>query len=196
MPYGNTYSTSGAETFQYTGKQLDVPTGLYYYGYRYYDSQSGRFITQDTTQPILVAPQTLNRFSYALNNPSTNRDLDGRQSDPIEWLGPVIAAGILGPEALVAAAAILGIITLAEWAYNAYNGSRPPGLYYEPPNPVQSPDQLGAAAEQYMEHLRVQRLEASHIAKEVLDAVEHMLEGKMKDFGLKGPPDKVHGGWI
>jgi YD repeat-containing protein len=38
QPYGTGYATSGSESFQYTGKQLDAPTGLYHYGYRYYDT--------------------------------------------------------------------------------------------------------------------------------------------------------------
>ncbi len=49
LPYGASYATSGAENFQYTGKQLDVSTGLYYYGYRYYDAQSGRFTSLPCT---------------------------------------------------------------------------------------------------------------------------------------------------
>lgn len=52
QPYGALSATSGAETFQFTGKQLDAATGLYYYGYRYYDGGSGRFIIQD------IAPET------------------------------------------------------------------------------------------------------------------------------------------
>jgi RHS repeat-associated protein len=56
LPYGQPYATSGTENFQYTGKQLDVPTGLYYYGYRYLDSQSGRFMTQDVLPPNYMNP--------------------------------------------------------------------------------------------------------------------------------------------
>ncbi len=77
LPYGNTYATSGAEVFQFTGKQLDVATGLSYYGYRYYDSQSGRFMTLDLAQANYLNPQSLNRYTYALNNPERYVDPDG-----------------------------------------------------------------------------------------------------------------------
>ena len=77
LPYGSPYATSGAETFQYTGKMLDSSTGLYYYGYRYYDPQSGRFMTPDIGQPQYQNPQSINRYSYALNNPMVYTDPNG-----------------------------------------------------------------------------------------------------------------------
>ncbi len=77
LPYGNTYATSGAEAFQFTGKQLDVATGLSYYGYRYYDDQIGRFLTQDKGKSNLFTPQTLDRYSYVINNPNVYTDPDG-----------------------------------------------------------------------------------------------------------------------
>jgi RHS repeat-associated protein len=58
LPYGATYGTSGSERFQYTGKEFDVSTGLYYYGYRYYDGQSGRFIAVDPVEPNSEQPQS------------------------------------------------------------------------------------------------------------------------------------------
>jgi len=77
LPYGTSYATSGTETFQYTGKTLDLTSGLYYYGYRYYDNNSGRFITPDPAGPSLQNPQSINRYSYALNNPNDYFDLNG-----------------------------------------------------------------------------------------------------------------------
>ncbi len=77
LPYGAAYATSGAESFQYTGKQLDVSIGLHYYGYRYYDSQSGRFTSLDIHQPNYLNPQSLNRYLYALDNPNRYVDPDG-----------------------------------------------------------------------------------------------------------------------
>jgi RHS repeat-associated protein len=52
----------------FTGQRLDT-TGLYYYGARYYDPGIGRFISADTIVPNPVDPQSLNRYSYCLNNP-------------------------------------------------------------------------------------------------------------------------------
>lgn len=46
VPYGSDYGVSGKEVFMYTGKLYDSATGLYY-GARYYDPTTGRFVTQD-----------------------------------------------------------------------------------------------------------------------------------------------------
>jgi RHS repeat-associated protein len=94
LPYGVSYATSGIELFQYAGKQLDVSTGLYYYGYRYLDSQSGRFTSADIQQPNYVNPQSLNRYPYALNNPNRYVDPDGRMFIDINDNGARIAGGI------------------------------------------------------------------------------------------------------
>jgi RHS repeat-associated protein len=53
---------------KFTGQRLDS-TGLYYYGARYYDPSIGRFISADTIVPDPYNPQTLNRYSYCINNP-------------------------------------------------------------------------------------------------------------------------------
>jgi RHS repeat-associated protein len=53
---------------QFTGQRLDE-TGLYYYGARYYDANIGRFISPDTIVPNPANPQSLNRYSYCINNP-------------------------------------------------------------------------------------------------------------------------------
>ena len=77
QPYGTPYSASGTETFQFTGKQLDTATSLYYYGYRYYDSQAGRFLTSDVLPPNHENPQSINQYIYALDNPLVNIDPNG-----------------------------------------------------------------------------------------------------------------------
>ncbi len=106
LPYGISYATSGTENFQYTGKQLDVSTGLYYYGYRYYDGQSGRFITVDIHRPDYGNPQDLNRYIYALDNPNVHIDPTGlydpgyltqAESDALENLSELEDYGNLTP---------------------------------------------------------------------------------------------------
>ena len=52
-------------------------TGLYYFGARYYDPIIGRFISPDSLVQSYQNPQTLNRYSYALNNPLLYRDPNG-----------------------------------------------------------------------------------------------------------------------
>ena len=47
-PFGETMVSAGDETdYQFTGKELDNNTGLYYFGERYYDPGIGRWLTVD-----------------------------------------------------------------------------------------------------------------------------------------------------
>jgi RHS repeat-associated protein len=71
----------------YTGKERDSESGLDYFGARYYASSMGRFISPDWAQkpePVpyskLDDPQSLNLYSYGLNNPLTVVDDDGHFS--------------------------------------------------------------------------------------------------------------------
>lgn len=69
-PYGvcrNSQGNLGTDKL-FTGQRLD-DTGLYYYNARYYDAEIGRFISADTVIPHPFNPQSLNRYSYVLNNP-------------------------------------------------------------------------------------------------------------------------------
>jgi RHS repeat-associated protein len=68
----------------YTGKERDSESGLDMFGARYYGSNIGRFMTPDwspTPEAIpygeLSNPQSLNRYAYVKNNPTTLTDPDG-----------------------------------------------------------------------------------------------------------------------
>ena len=67
-PFGETEVEEGSERYLYNGKERDE-TGLYYYGARYYDPEIGRFVTRDLIKGRKSNSQTLNRYSYCLNNP-------------------------------------------------------------------------------------------------------------------------------
>ena len=56
---------------------MDSGVDLYYYGARYYDANIGRFISADTIVQSLANPQTLNRYSYVVNNPVRFTDPSG-----------------------------------------------------------------------------------------------------------------------
>gem|GEM_PF-6308577 len=60
----------------FTGQILDA-TGLYYYNARYYDPEIGRFISPDSIVQSPANPQTLNRYSYCINNPLIYTDQSG-----------------------------------------------------------------------------------------------------------------------
>ncbi|MDG6990888.1 MAG: RHS repeat-associated core domain-containing protein [Nitrososphaerota archaeon] len=77
VPYGPSYGVTGEEAFQYTGKLLDEATGLYYEGARYYDPETGRFVTEDSYQGDRTDPMTMNLYIYARDNPERYNDPTG-----------------------------------------------------------------------------------------------------------------------
>jgi RHS repeat-associated protein len=87
-PFGKSKSDSGtsAMNHKFTSQELDAETGLYNYGARLYDPEFGRFICPDTIVPDPSNPQSLNRYSYALNNPVKYTDPTGHKSF---WAGLV-----------------------------------------------------------------------------------------------------------
>ncbi len=80
-PYGAIFSRTGTTNVahKFTGQQLD-PTGLCFYGARYYDPTLGRFISPDSIVPGPGDPQSLNRYSYVRNNPTNRVDPTGHWS--------------------------------------------------------------------------------------------------------------------
>ncbi len=76
-PYGNSILASGAvaagNPYRFSTKYLDDNYGLYYYGLRFYDPDTGRWLNRD---PIDVKDgQSL--YNFVLNDPIKNFDKDG-----------------------------------------------------------------------------------------------------------------------
>jgi RHS repeat-associated protein len=63
----------------FTGQREDATIGLYFYNARYYDPVIGRFTQADTIVPEPGNPGSLNRYSYALNNPMRFADPSRRR---------------------------------------------------------------------------------------------------------------------
>ena len=66
--------------FQYTGREFDSETGIFYYRARYFDPSAGRFLSEDSIRFRAGA----NFYPYVLNNPLRWRDPNGRK---IDWGG-------------------------------------------------------------------------------------------------------------
>jgi RHS repeat-associated protein len=80
-PFGETTANpvspfSGVNN-KYTSQEMDSETGLYNYKARLYNAAIGRFISADTIVPDPTNPQSMNRYSYVLNNPINNIDPSG-----------------------------------------------------------------------------------------------------------------------
>ena len=97
LAFGNGINQQGACTgateFHFTGKERDPESALAtnsgndYFGARYYSSTLGRWLSPDWSAKAeavpyakLGNPQTLNLYSYVVNNPLTRADADGHFS--------------------------------------------------------------------------------------------------------------------
>ena len=72
---GNTVRAGSAvsNNYAYTGRRLDMETGLYYYRARYYSPERGRFIQRDPLGYV----DGMGVYAYAGNNPVNFLDPDG-----------------------------------------------------------------------------------------------------------------------
>jgi RHS repeat-associated protein len=71
--------------YAFTGQRVDGYNQLMYYGARWYDPQTGRFVQADTILPDPSNPQSLNRYSYVLNNPLCYTDPGGYDPIDAQW---------------------------------------------------------------------------------------------------------------
>jgi RHS repeat-associated protein len=88
--FGKQTGSTGSLTnpFQYTARESDVETGLYYYRARYYDPTIGRFIRED---PIRFRGD-INFYRYGHNRATVLRDPSGF----LAWGGGVCVSGMIG----------------------------------------------------------------------------------------------------
>ena len=76
-PFGHGSEFIGQkEQYLFTGQKKDS-TGLYYFKARYYDPETGRFLTPDKWGGTYKRPQTLNKYVYCMNNPLRYADPTG-----------------------------------------------------------------------------------------------------------------------
>lgn len=102
LPYGqerlvHEELNSPETNYGFTGKELDSETGLNYFGARYYDSVTGRFIqmdpmlmgldkmSQEQRNAFLSNPQNLNYYAYVQNNPVRYTDPTGMYGEDVHY---------------------------------------------------------------------------------------------------------------
>ena len=76
--FGNLTASTGTVTnpFQYTGREFDSETGLYYYRARYYNSNTGRFLSEDPSG-FNSGSAGANFYDYADDEPTNMTDPQG-----------------------------------------------------------------------------------------------------------------------
>src|ERR1700722_16061919 len=94
--FGKLTASSGTliNPLQYTGREFDQETGLYFNRARYYDPNTGRFISED---PIAFGGG-INFYPYALNTPVNLRDPSGKSAGAVaipvaEGVGGLVCFG-------------------------------------------------------------------------------------------------------
>jgi RHS repeat-associated protein len=86
LPFGDQESCTPLPTEQlFTGKERDTESGNDYFGARYYASTTGRFLSPDPLAGERTNPQSLNRYTYGLNNPLVNTDPTGMYVCDDSW---------------------------------------------------------------------------------------------------------------
>ena len=78
--YNGASATNLANPFTYRGYYYDTDLGLYYLNSRYYDSNTGRFISPDLPDVVTATTHALtdkNLYAYCDNNPVMRIDGDG-----------------------------------------------------------------------------------------------------------------------
>jgi RHS repeat-associated protein len=100
--FGNLFTQMAApyNSNGFTGKTYDAKAGLMDFGARWYSPNTGRFTSADTFSGWSNQPLSLNRYSYAYNNPVNFIDPTGRVAVQLEgggggssWSGQTLRRG-------------------------------------------------------------------------------------------------------
>lgn len=69
--------------FGFTGHEVDTETGLIYFKARFYDPETGRFLSHDAFEGRQDKPPSLHRYLYVYQNPTFFIDPDGNEATPL-----------------------------------------------------------------------------------------------------------------
>lgn len=92
----NLHQHTSSQPFSYTGYQYDSVAGNYFAQARQYDSQFGRFISEDVIKGNGFYPFTMNQYSYCWNKPLNWVDPNGME--PTDWEAAHMARNVYDPD--------------------------------------------------------------------------------------------------
>jgi RHS repeat-associated protein len=77
--FGNLLNSTGTtpNNYRYRGEQYDQDLGLYYLRARYYNPQTGRFLSRDPEDGTPYDPKSLHKYLYAGGDPVNATDRSG-----------------------------------------------------------------------------------------------------------------------
>ena len=105
-PYGNEVLSTGAlassNPYRFSTKYLDDEFNLYYYGFRYYDPETGRWLNRDPIEE----EGGINIYAFILNNPIDKVDYLGKKDMPFIKL----AIGLTANADIVSKATKYGLV--------------------------------------------------------------------------------------
>ncbi len=80
LAFGEELSRAGTteNNFKFVGEEIDPNSGFSYNRARWYNMSNGRFISVDPYKGNVILPQTLHRYTYAENVPTTHSDPTGK----------------------------------------------------------------------------------------------------------------------
>ena len=81
--YGNSFTKTGntPNNYLYRGEQYDSDLGLYYLRARYYNPNTGRFMSRDPEDGDSFDPKSLHKYLYAGGDPVNGWDATGKNED-------------------------------------------------------------------------------------------------------------------
>ncbi|MBI4743529.1 MAG: RHS repeat-associated core domain-containing protein [Actinobacteria bacterium] len=133
--FGNMVVSTGtaANNYKFSTKNLDDESGLYYFGARYYDSETGRFITKDPDGGDVKNPLTLNPYVYASDNPVNLVDPTGEYGLELAGTGLAVTqfdSPILGPADIIGGGVIAVGLGIATYEGLSWAGAKLKNWYF------------------------------------------------------------------
>jgi RHS repeat-associated protein len=80
----------------FTGYQNDEMTDSYFAQARYYNSDAGRFVSEDKVRGFIDKPDTINHYLYCRNDPVDMEDLDGNIAILVTIAAGAFIGGVAG----------------------------------------------------------------------------------------------------
>jgi RHS repeat-associated protein len=132
--------------YRFTGQRQESNAGLYDYGPRFYDNYLNRWLSPDTIVPDPSNPQSLNRYSYSLNNPVKYNDPSGHCVPAcLPWI--YVATPLTVNPVTVEAAGAVGLVGIT--GYGAFQVGLWAAEDNGPNYPLPSIDYMGGVQSTY-----------------------------------------------